>query len=149
MLFAEQLRAARALLRWEQSTVATKAHVSVETVKRLERLDGPLTAVKVGTINAIQRAFEAAGLEFIDPEEGVRGPGVALKWGVEVQNRTAAKDIASDEEGGLKTLEGAEAMADYWRKHPKEWAALSQAGRNVLSAEMFGDEFAASEVFRA
>jgi hypothetical protein len=48
MLYSEQLRAARALLRWEQSTVAAHARVSVETVKRLERLDGPIVAVKVG-----------------------------------------------------------------------------------------------------
>jgi hypothetical protein len=29
-------------------------------------------------------------------------------------------------------------MADHWRDHPEEWAVLSQAGRNVLSVEMFG-----------
>ena len=72
MLYSEQLRAARALLRWEQSTVAAHARVSVETVKRLERLDGPIVAVKVATIEAIRRALEAAGIEFIDPEEGKR-----------------------------------------------------------------------------
>ena len=32
MLYSEQLRAARALLRWEQSTVAIRAGISVETV---------------------------------------------------------------------------------------------------------------------
>ena len=58
MLYSEQLRAARALLRWEQSTVAAHARVSVETVKRLERLDGPIVAVKVATIEAIRRALE-------------------------------------------------------------------------------------------
>ena len=92
MLYSEQLRAARALLRWEQSTVAAHARVSVETVKRLERLDGPIVAVKVATIEAIRRALEAAGIEFIDPEEGKRGPGVALKWGTVVGNSLAGKE---------------------------------------------------------
>ena len=109
MLYSEQLRAARALLRWEQSTVAARAGISVETVKRLER---PIVAVKVATIEAIRRAFEAAGIEFIDPEEGQRGPGVALKWGTVVSSSLGGKDAsASGDGGGLKALHGAEPLA--------------------------------------
>ena len=67
------------------------ARVSVETIKRLERLDGPIVAVKVATIEAIRRALEAAGIEFIDPEEGKRGPGVALKWGTVVSSNLGGK----------------------------------------------------------
>ena len=98
MLYSEQLRAARALLRWEQSTVATHAGVSVETVKRLERLDGPIVAVKGATIEAIRRALEAAGIEFIDPEDGKRGPGVALKWGTVVGDSVTSKETGK---GGM------------------------------------------------
>ena len=108
MLYSEQLRAARALLRWEQSTVAAHARVSVETVKRLERLDGPIVAVKVATIEAIRRALEAAGIEFIDPEEGKRGPGVALKWGTVVGESLAGKETGK---GGDGRTEGAS-----WRR---------------------------------
>src|SRR6516165_9526636 len=100
MLYSEQLRAARALLRWEQSTVAAHARVSVETVKRLERLDGPIVAVKVATIEAIRRALEAAGIEFIDPEEGKRGPGVALKWGTLVGDSLTGKERSKGGDGG-------------------------------------------------
>ena len=75
-LTAEQLRAARALLRWEQTAVAERAKVSVETIKRLERMDGLLAAAKVGTVSAIQAALEAAGVEFIEENGG--GPGVRL-----------------------------------------------------------------------
>jgi transcriptional regulator with XRE-family HTH domain len=149
MLYSEQLRAARALLRWEQSTVAAEARISVETVKRLERLDGPLTAVKVATIEAIRKAFEAAGIEFIDPEEGVRGPGVALKWGTSAADGAAKGDGNGDAGGGLKAQEGAEAIAAYWYAHPREWAALSQTGRNVLSLEMFGFPEGGDEAFGA
>ena len=105
MLYSEQLRAARALLRWEQSTVAAHARVSVETVKRLERLDGPIVAVKVATIEAIRRALEAAGIEFIDPEEGKRGPGVALKWGTVVGSSLGGKDAGARR--GWRRTEGA------------------------------------------
>ena len=77
MLTAEQLRAARAMLRWEQSAVADKAGVSVETIKRLERLDGPLSGTRSGTLHAIEAVFRAAGVEFI-PENG-GGAGVRLK----------------------------------------------------------------------
>ena len=99
MLYSEQLRAARALLRWEQSTVAAHARVSVETVKRLERLDGPIVAVKVATIEAIRRALEAAGIEFIDPEEGKRGPGVALKWGTVVGHSPGGRETGKGGDG--------------------------------------------------
>ena len=75
MLTAEQLRAARALIRWEQSTVAEKAGVSVETVKRLEKLDGPLLSTKTATIHALEAAFQEAGVEFTNGGE----PGVKLR----------------------------------------------------------------------
>jgi transcriptional regulator with XRE-family HTH domain len=149
MLYSEQLRAARALLRWEQSTVAAKARISVETVKRLERLDGPLIAVKVATVEAIRKAFEAAGIDFIEPEEGVRGPGVAFKWGISVADRGVKNEGDGDQSSGLEALEGAEGMAAYWRTHPHEWLALSQTGRNVLSVEMFGFPEGGDEAFRA
>ncbi len=147
MLYSEQLRAARALLRWEQSTVAAHARVSVETVKRLERLDGPIVAVKVATIEAIRRALEAAGIEFIDPEEGRRGPGVALKWGTVVGDGLGGKTGRGGDGGGLKALHGAEPLASYWLDHPREWARLSDAGRAVLSIEMFGFPEAGDELF--
>lgn len=75
---AGQLRAARALLHWPQSRVAECSGVSLPTVKRLEGLQGELAA-NVKTINALSRAFEQAGVEFI-PENG-GGPGVRLRKG--------------------------------------------------------------------
>ncbi|MCJ2031268.1 helix-turn-helix domain-containing protein [Methylobacterium sp. J-043] len=77
MLTAEQLRAARALIRWDQSDIASRAGVSPETIKRLERMDGPLLATKAATLQALRSAFEAAGVEFIPANGG--GPGVRLR----------------------------------------------------------------------
>ncbi|MGU3284437.1 transcriptional regulator [Methylobacterium mesophilicum] len=80
MLTSEQLRAARAMLRWDQATVAGRAKVSPETVKRLEKMDGPLLATTVATLNALEEAFRAAGIEFLtgnDPGVRLRRPAAA------------------------------------------------------------------------
>jgi transcriptional regulator with XRE-family HTH domain len=70
---AEQLRAARAMLRWDQRQIAAKADVSRETIKRLEKMDGPLLDARGATLAAIQDAFERAGVAFTDDN------GVSLK----------------------------------------------------------------------
>jgi len=75
LLTAEQVRAARAMLRMEQSELAKAAGVSVETVKRLEAQDGPLLAGRAATLNAIEKALSKAGVEFTNGE----APGVRLK----------------------------------------------------------------------
>ena len=77
MLTSEQIRAGRALVRWDRSILAEKAGLSLETVKRLENLDGPLAGARAGTLDAIQAALEAAGVEFLAPNGG--GPGVRLR----------------------------------------------------------------------
>jgi transcriptional regulator with XRE-family HTH domain len=76
-LTAEQLRAARAMLRMDQSALATASGVSVETIKRLEGMEGHLSETRVATINAISSALEKAGCVFLD--ENGEGPGVRLK----------------------------------------------------------------------
>ena len=76
VLTGEQLRGARAMARIEQGDLATRAGVSVDTIKRLERISGPVSANTL-TIDAIRRALEAAGVEFI-PENG-GGAGVRLR----------------------------------------------------------------------
>lgn len=74
-LTSEQLRAARALLRWEQKDVAEASKVSLPSIKRLEGRPGVLGA-QDRTVDAIRAALEAAGVEFI-PENG-GGAGVRL-----------------------------------------------------------------------
>lgn len=70
----EQIRAARALLRIEQSELAKRAHVSVVTIRRLETMDG-LERVTPPTLHGIRDALEQAGAEFIP--DGVRRRRVA------------------------------------------------------------------------
>lgn len=71
-----QLRAARALLRWSAQDLAEKAEIGVATVRRCEAGEGPISAT-IANQNAMQRALENAGVEFI-PENG-GGAGVRLK----------------------------------------------------------------------
>ena len=76
MLSSELIRAARALLRWEQRDLATASFVSLPTVKRLESKPG-IMAAHLSTVAALEKALESAGVEFIDENGG--GPGVRLR----------------------------------------------------------------------
>ncbi|MCV9937314.1 helix-turn-helix domain-containing protein [Boseaceae bacterium BT-24-1] len=70
-----QLRAARALLQMDQKSLAKLSKVSIATIKRLEPTSGPIRA-HILTIEALRRALEAAGIEFIAENGG--GVGVRL-----------------------------------------------------------------------
>jgi transcriptional regulator with XRE-family HTH domain len=75
-LSSEQLRAARALLNWDQKALSEASKVSIATIKRLEPQSGPIKANAV-TVEALRRALEQAGVEFIQKNGG--GVGVRLK----------------------------------------------------------------------
>ncbi len=70
-----QMRAARAMLDWSQIKLAEESGVSVETIKRLERMTGSLEATKVATLNALKNALVAGGVEFTNGDE----PGVKMR----------------------------------------------------------------------
>lgn len=72
----EQVKAARALLRWAQSDLADASGVSLPTIKRLEAASGEIGG-RADTASAIRAALETAGVEFI-PENG-GGAGVRLR----------------------------------------------------------------------
>lgn len=69
LITPDQIRAARALLRLDQATLAHDAGISVVTLRRLEDRDG-LSKVALTTVNHVRDVLEAAGAEFID--RGVR-----------------------------------------------------------------------------
>ena len=75
-LTSELIRAARALLRWDQRQLAEASSVSLPTIKRLEARPGILNA-HAATVMAIRHALEAAGIEFTNSER----PGVRLRQG--------------------------------------------------------------------
>jgi transcriptional regulator with XRE-family HTH domain len=65
----EQIRAARALLRLEQTELAERAHVSVATIRRLESGQGG-RRVAPDIVAKVHKVLEEAGAEFIS--NGVR-----------------------------------------------------------------------------
>jgi hypothetical protein len=80
VLTSEQVRAGRALLRWEQRELAEASGVPLPTIKALEAKPGPIGAY-ARTVDALLAAFEAAGVQFIPQNGG--GPGVRLRERVE------------------------------------------------------------------
>jgi transcriptional regulator with XRE-family HTH domain len=76
MIFAEQLRAARALLGWNQQQLAVQSKVGLATIRRLEAQSGPIRAISE-TVWRIQNCLKESGVEFIE-EEDSKGPGVRL-----------------------------------------------------------------------
>ena len=71
-LTSELIRAARALLRWDQKQLAQASSVSLATVKRLEAKPGIVSA-NAPTIFALVHSLETAGIEFTNGDRpGVR-----------------------------------------------------------------------------
>jgi transcriptional regulator with XRE-family HTH domain len=68
-LTGEQIRAARALSRIEQTELARLSDLSLETIKRLERIRGAVDA-NARTLRAIQDAFAAIGVQFDGDDTG-------------------------------------------------------------------------------
>jgi transcriptional regulator with XRE-family HTH domain len=70
-----QLKAARALLGLEQTQVASFANVSVNTIRNMEASAAFEIAGRSANVQAVQRALEAAGAEFLNHGN----PGVRVK----------------------------------------------------------------------
>jgi transcriptional regulator with XRE-family HTH domain len=71
-----QIRAARAALGWSASALAERAGVALRTIARFEEVDG-VPASRTNTLIDVEKALEAAGIEFIgSPDDG---PGIRLR----------------------------------------------------------------------
>ena len=75
-LTSGQIRAARTLIRWRAEDLARESAVGVATIRRAE-LAERFTSLTMANDQAIRRALEAAGIEFIDENGG--GEGVRLR----------------------------------------------------------------------
>jgi transcriptional regulator with XRE-family HTH domain len=79
MLTGAQIRAGRALVDWTGADLAKAAGVSLQTIRRMEGEVGTGRS-SVANVQAIQRALEEAGVEFLKADEAAgTGPGVRLK----------------------------------------------------------------------
>jgi len=75
-LTSAQLRAARSLVRWSAEDLARHSAVGVTTIRRAELTENE-TSLTAANNQALRRALESAGGEFIDENGG--GPGVRLR----------------------------------------------------------------------
>lgn len=74
-LSGEQIRAGRALARIDQAELARRCGLSLETIKRLERIRGPVDA-NSRTLRALVETFSSMGVAFDSCDEG--GVGVCF-----------------------------------------------------------------------
>jgi transcriptional regulator with XRE-family HTH domain len=75
-LTGPQMRAARALIGWTAEELSRNSTVSLRTIQRAELISGRTSMTEPNEL-AIRRAFQSAGVEFIDENGG--GPGVRLR----------------------------------------------------------------------
>jgi transcriptional regulator with XRE-family HTH domain len=75
LITSDQIRAARALLRWSGKDLAEKSGLGFSTLMRLEVLDG-VPSAQAKTLETIQSVFEKAGIEFI----GSPDDGAGVRW---------------------------------------------------------------------
>ena len=75
MITSAQIRAARALIKWTGAELSKKSGVAFSTVMRLEAGEG-VPGAQAKTLTAINKAFEAAGIEFIGTPES----GAGVRW---------------------------------------------------------------------
>ena len=77
MITSGQIKAARALVGWTARDLAAKAEIGFSTLIRLESADG-VPAGNIKTIDAIKKALEEVGIEFI----GTPDQGAGVRWRV-------------------------------------------------------------------
>ncbi len=75
MITSAQIRAARGLLDWSRKDLADKSGISFASMMRLESFEG-VPSSNIRTLEAIKKAFEDAGVEFIGTPES----GAGVRW---------------------------------------------------------------------
>jgi transcriptional regulator with XRE-family HTH domain len=79
MLTGAQTRAARALLGWSRAELADRSRISLSSIQRIEAIDG-VGSTRADALFRVQRAFERAGVIFLDPGEQRQG-GAGVRFG--------------------------------------------------------------------
>jgi transcriptional regulator with XRE-family HTH domain len=128
---AAQLRAARTLLRIDQSLLAERSGVSPSTIKRMEAGDGPVRGTYENVVSVIS-ALEAAGIQFTYGAQ----PGVRLRI---VSARAQQRN--GDGEWGV--------LVKWSDGDPAEWTFIHVARTAALEAEKRGDILLATDLRNA
>ena len=84
MITGQQIRSAKAALRWSADRLAKQAGVGIQTVKRFELVEG-VPPSRSSTLLAVKTALEDAGIEFIGSPENA--PGIRVHPKTDVRDR--------------------------------------------------------------
>jgi transcriptional regulator with XRE-family HTH domain len=84
VITGRQLRAARALLGWEQIELAKRARVAIGTIRRMESFNGEIGS-RTSTLSQVQTTVENAGIEFLNED----------RPGVRISHKTASSKAVS------------------------------------------------------
>ena len=75
MITSAQIRSARAMLDWSREQLSNQSGVGISALMRLESSQG-VPSGNIKTFEAVQKAFETAGIEFIGTPES----GAGVRW---------------------------------------------------------------------
>lgn len=75
MITSDQIRAARAMLKWSREDLSVKSGVGFSSLLRLESAEG-VPGSHFKTLQSLMSAFETAGIEFIGTPEN----GAGVRW---------------------------------------------------------------------
>jgi transcriptional regulator with XRE-family HTH domain len=78
LITATQLKAARALIGWEQRTLAEASGASLPTIQRMEASDGTVRGV-IESLMKVMAALETAGIEFLNEGAVSTGGGRGVR----------------------------------------------------------------------
>jgi transcriptional regulator with XRE-family HTH domain len=78
LITSGQIRAARSLIKWTGKDLAKASGVAFSTLMRLETGEG-VPAAQAKTLDAIQKAFQNVGIEFI----GTPQSGAGVRWRID------------------------------------------------------------------
>jgi len=76
LITSEQIRAARALIKWSADDLAQNSGVGIATIRRFESHNG-VPSGQLRILTTLKNSLEKAGVEFIGTPED--SPGVRLK----------------------------------------------------------------------
>jgi len=80
MLYSEQIRAARSLLKITTSELAEITGLAAITIQRLESDNSAITKAAYGTLDKIKTALEEKGIKFLPPQEKGNLAGVGIRY---------------------------------------------------------------------